>query len=273
MIFLVCIPSKMKIFADYLESINKHYSLTFVETLEGLSINPLDSIWLLQYLHNPENIDIYAKYPKQCVLLNFEQCSQGSHLQLMKTYDNELHVIDYSLGNMRYVQRPNYFYIPYMINPDEIFDYEKTKDVIILAPGKKRSAMANILGATYFGGWGIERDNELFRYKILVNIHAYNDRTVLEEIRVNRCIFNKMIVITEPCDNLSYYDFSKYVIECEYDTIPKMVESVLNNYESLHKIMFEHFDIIDICKSQKSQVDTVIKKLSSKNDSALSQAV
>ena len=46
-------------------------------------------------------------------------------------------------------------------------------------------------------GWGQERDQELFKHKILVNIGLSHDRMIFEALRCYRCLFNKMIVISE----------------------------------------------------------------------------
>ena len=76
-----------------------------------------------------------------------------------------------------------------------------------------------------------------------MNIHFGEDYTVFEEIRCNRCIFNKMIVISEKSVHMENYRLKKYMIECSIDEIPAMVETVLNDYDYYFNKLFLDFDL------------------------------
>ena len=105
-------------------------------------------------------------------------------------------------------------------------------------------------------GWGQQRDNDLFKYKILVNVQGgkrpYN---IFEEMRCNRCIFNKMIIVTEKRKYLDDNPLRKYIIECESVDIPATLLHVLKNYKQIHQKLFADFDIQKIKKYYNKYID------------------
>lgn len=86
-------------------------------------------------------------------------------------------------------------------------------------------------------GWNILRDDKLFRYKILLNISAGDDYNIFETIRCYRCLFNKMIIISEPKYNKELIDYSKHIIFCEIDEMTEMINKVIDNYEYYYKLL------------------------------------
>ena len=95
--------------------------------------------------------------------------------------------------------------------------------------------------------YGKERDDILFRSKILVNIHhREKDYFILEEIRIIRCILNKVIVISE--NSLDHINFIlyKYIIFVDYDKLVEKTMDVLINYDNYYNKIFKDFDINEI---------------------------
>jgi hypothetical protein len=117
----------------------------------------------------------------------------------------------------------------------------KRKDVINKLKGKN-------INVTMISGWDANRDTKLMKYKILLNIHRSDNLAIFEEIRCNRCVFNNMIVITEKSAHMEDYMLKDYIIECEYDNLVDTVVNTLNNYEEVHKKLFDNFDIKEIEK-------------------------
>ena len=61
-------------------------------------------------------------------------------------------------------------------------------------------------------------------------------------MRCNRCIFNKVIVVTEKSIDIDY-ELKDYIIECEYDKLVETTIEVLNNYKYYYNKLFANFDI------------------------------
>lgn len=80
-----------------------------------------------------------------------------------------------------------------------------------------------------------ERDIKLFSYKIILNISYNNEYKIMESIRCNRCIYNKMIVISDNKEDMDSYSLKNYVIFVDYDKLVDKVIEVYNNYESYYK--------------------------------------
>ena len=174
-------------------------------------------------------------------LLNTEQLTSDT----MATWTNCYHtaILDYSLENMKLnkTKLPKY-YLPYQYNPNEIYNYEKTKDVCFVGfnDGSRRGNILRqipditIIENTY----GKARDEILFSHKILVNIHYSDNFSIHEQIRTTRCVFNKMIVITESSSDDSLVPLTDFMITTPYGMIPKTVEYVLKNYDTIHAHLF-----------------------------------
>ena len=111
-------------------------------------------------------------------------------------------------------------------------------------------------------GWGKERDDLLFKYKILVNIHFDNDYNIFEQIRCNRCIFNNIIVITETSLDENY-ELKDYIIECDYNDIINKVKEVVNNYDYYYNKLFNNFNLENINNLLEKKYNEFITKINS----------
>ena len=80
-------------------------------------------------------------------------------------------------------------------------------------------------------GWKKERDEKLFTYKILLNLCNEKDYKIFESLRCDRCIFNKMIVISDKKDDMYSYYLKDYIIFEDYNKIADKAIEVLNNYD------------------------------------------
>ncbi len=180
---------------------------------------------------------------------------------------NKIKTIDYTNVNGAIIDF-DLSYIPYQVNYDEILNYEKIHDVAIVHPfsSPKRNRMVELLkqkniNVNCISGFKQERDENLFRHKILVNVH-YNDIfDIFEEIRCNRCVFNKMIVISEKSRTFDLNMLSKYVIECNYNKIPECVMLTLQHYDEIYEKLFKDFDINAIEKICYEYLEKFFKSL------------
>lgn len=175
-------------------------------------------------------------------LLNMEQLTSENQVSWTRCYYTAL--LDYSLENMKVYKNvtvPTY-YLPYQYNSDEIYNYPKTKGACFVGlneNARRGNIIAKIPGITVMETvYGKERDNELFRHKVLVNVHYSSQFTVHEQVRTTRCIFNKMIVVSESSSDDSLVPLRDFMIIVPYNEIPNMVLRVLANYEYYYNQLF-----------------------------------
>lgn len=206
----------------------------------------------------PSNINLNEN-DKNIYIINTEQLTRNYWLNNFKNYSKNVKIIDYSLTNIELLKphREPIYYLPYTVNMEEIYDLPKIHDLCFVGEiGEYRSKITNKLkekgikinNITKFGK---ERDDLLFQHKILLNIHFDQDYQIFEEFRCNRCIMNKMIVITEKSKknaNRENNILQKHMIECEYHELLHVVTDVLNNYDKYYSLLFDNFDIDEIKK-------------------------
>lgn len=256
------IKSKYLFFKDYIESIMNKNNL-FKICFNTKNIDKNDVIIFLRYT-NEKNL---IKYNINRWFLNTEQLTGNQHLNLIKKCNKDFNVIDYSYSNIiiskKYLN--NVFYLPYQVNYNEIFNHKKIYDIGITETNsdKRLKIYNNILKKIHkkpicINKFGVERDKKLLKCKIFVNVHRYNKYNIFEEIRCNRLIFNKIIVITEKSENFNSFKLKDYVIECDYNKIVDKVKYVLNNYNEVYNKLFSNFDIKKIDNDLKSHMDKII---------------
>jgi hypothetical protein len=228
----------------------------------------------------------YVKYPiynlKNIYFINLEQLTingKYSSLNLLQKLldivkkNSNCNILDYSLANISILKEYNIksMYIPYQVNYNEIFNYKKEINFVICSTLNHRADVIfnnisnKIDDCVYIGKpllWGTDRDNILFKTKVLANIHnkdkIYN---ILEEIRITRCILNKIIVISEYSFEYEKYPLHKYVIFVEYDKMENKIMEVLNNYEHYYNKIYKKLNINEIDKTLKSYIDIFLQTL------------
>jgi len=217
------------------------------------------------------NYDIYdiivhvQNYPKQLVninksfLLNTEQLSRQLWFNNISRQNN---LVDYSKANINLLKK-ECLYFPYGYNPKEIYNFEKIYDVVFIGElSNRRKHIIDELSACNINvmrvkGFGKSRDNLLFRSKILINIHAHDDYQIFESIRCNRCIYNKVIVISE---NSLYQEnelLHDKIIFCEYSKIIDKIKHVLENYNNYYHDLYNNYD--EFINQKKMELSDIYK--------------
>lgn len=267
MIYFYCDSETIHFFLDYIHSINaNYYNIIDIIMDSSLLINKIQNrsksdIFIFIQNMPPISYDILVNI--NCYLLNTEQLSKNEWIQILQK--TPIKILDYSLANIKQLipYRQDVYYLPYMINRNEILDYEKIYDIACIGcwtDSYRLNITNQIPCINIIEGYGKERDEKLFRHKILLNIH-FNERfKIFEQMRCNRCIMNKMIVITEKNLDIDF-ELKKYVIECEYDDLVWTTQKVFENYEYFYNILFADFDIDKIEKMYKEIGDKTIQIL------------
>ncbi len=275
------VKEKEKYFEDYINTIiyNKHEDdeiiivhynefTQFNKILDPLSKHiflakfPINIVPYLQNLLN-NNIDIS--------LINTEQLSLPNHFRYCKNLPPKVKIIDYSLSNtlLLYRFRQNVYWVPYQINTKEIYnDINKTKDICMVFPGNQSVRRHNILRQLrknkvpieIVKGWGKNRDLNLFKYKIIVNVHFNIHYKIFEELRCNRCVFNKMIVISETSIFDNTNPLKKYMIIVPYTQLIQKIKDVYNNYEKYYNELFDNYNEEEIRLEYQKYYDKFFEK-------------
>ena len=92
-------------------------------------------------------------------------------------------------------------------------------------------------------GFGKKRDDELFQYKIILNIGFFENYQIMETFRCDRCVYNKMIVVSDYKEDFNDYHLKDHIIFTEYDNIPDKVIDILQNYDKYYDKLFSNFDL------------------------------
>ncbi len=172
-----------------------------------------------------------------------EQLSRNCHLTYCKTISNfNIPIIDYSEINNNFIKNSvllRYQYCPEEISKlscsaasDKIYDIAfvgslSSRRAKILTELRKSGYQVNVVK-----GWQKERDQEIIKSKILLNIHYAEDYTIYEAIRCDRFLFSGMIVVTETSISQDSIDINNLLIIEDYHNLVSKVKDVIKNYPS-----------------------------------------
>ena len=252
--YTLCIHSPY--FEDYLEGLlNKLklfgicYKNVYYDANDVIDRSEQDVHIFFQTLHCKLN-NSNPKY--NIYILNTEQLKIRN--QHILNYDMKINYIDWTPLNIPYYSlriNSSVSLLSYQVNYNEIITHPKTMDVCMFTQrwseyrseifDKCREVHPTITGIS---GFGKIRDDLLFKHKILINASLDPDCSVLEQFRVNRCIYNRIIIISDKKDDyITNFILNKYIIYVEnYTDIPSKMLDVLNNYQEFYDNIYGNFN-------------------------------
>jgi hypothetical protein len=268
MIYIYCNPDIIRYFIDFINTLIFNYENIF---LLSTDINIINKVCENNYIIFMQSIPKNFKNSdnKKIFIFNTEQLSRENELLRIQNIDNDINIIDYSLANIKYInliKNNKALYLPYLVNTNEIYNYDKTNDIAIIGAwwSEHRNNILQQLALktqiNYIEGFDKKRDELLFRHKILVNVHYDTTYRIFEQWRCNRCILNKMIVITEMSEDIDF-ELKEFIIECKYEDLITTTMNVLQNYEYYYNMLFKNFNIDLIKNKYKSIGDDFITKI------------
>lgn len=253
-IYFCITENTYRYFEDYVVSINNKLNaiiLKYDEQLENQEKKILsilnDNIVII--LHRIPNylIEINNINFKNLFFLNTEQTSSPEHLDYIKNFiHKKFHIIDYSKENIDILNKNNIhniIYFPYIYNQNEFLNINKTNNICTMKPCEsyRNRIVANIqkhnIDINFINGWNKRRDKVLFSHKILLNLSLFDNYKIFETIRCNRCLFNKMIIISDKKYNSDLIDYSKHIIFVDSVDLPNKIKDVIDNYEKYYKLL------------------------------------
>ncbi len=267
-VVFICDRKIMCYFEDYINTFHNIFDVSIflfnvVEMIDGFlgqhiiaGIQKETFYIFMQYV--PPNVmgklDLYIAEGFKMGIFNTEQLSKKENAWMINNQHPFFYRVDYSEVNLLVVANEmnhKKIYLPYQLHLREIrsADVVKDKGVCIIYPyvSERRFKIINDLKekgiqVDVIGGFGEGRDVELFRYKVLLNVHFDEDFNIFEEMRCVRAVFNQMIVVSEK----SWYDdlhiLRRHFLVCDYDKIVAKVIDVLVNYDLYHSHLFRSFD-------------------------------
>ncbi len=236
-----------KYLEDYILSINQILKAKIMlDKQEMINVMDRDDAIVICIQKLPDLGFKIQNLKKNIFVLNTEQLTRKHWLaKMIETYKKGFNIIDYSKENIDIMTKEgvkNIIYFPYIYKQDEIYNLNKTGGIcgIALQNTTRRRLIMNIgmfnnIKINNIIGWKENRDKDLFKHRIILNISAGNDYNVFESIRCYRCLFNKMIVVSEEKYKKELIDYADHMIFANIKNIPKILKDVEANYEHYYK--------------------------------------
>lgn len=235
--YLYCEKSKFIYFEDYVKTfVDKlNLKLITVENLDSVNYNQEDFYFFLAKVPRVVFLDPKIK----AIYINMEQLTRDYYRKYYATIKSfNISIVDYSEGNRSLVG--NSILLRYQYLPEEVLKLspscQKSYDVAFVGTGSpRRDLILNELRrrnikVREIKDWGEERDQEIIKAKILLNIHYGDDYKIYESIRCDRFIFSGMLVISEISVTQNLLDVNELMIAVEYSRLVSKVEEVVKNY-------------------------------------------
>ena len=256
---------KVYIYCEYFYNVMEDYILSFYKKLNAIvvrydetndipKINSSDIYIFVKFIHAKQLTEL-DNNTKNVYLLNTEQLTIASEKNRINSYPKCVKMLDYNKSNFKHYDGYYTKLLQYQLNFDEIYNIPKTKLLCMMKPNglipEYRQIILdklklNNINIDLISGWKKERDLELFSYKILLNIGNTPEHKIFESIRCDRCLFNKMIIISDKKEDYDTYYYKDYIIFEDYDKIIDKVNDVINNYDTYYKKL--GLDVLDITK-------------------------
>jgi hypothetical protein len=248
--YIIVDNKNLHYFIEYINSFNQYLECDIINYQNSNFYSIINNENNILFFIQKINIPIH-NIKSKIFVINTEQLSHNRYINFLIKYSkSNINILDYSKENIDIFNNKYYlnniYYLPYIYNKNEILNIEKINDICcIYSSNKYRLNIINkIKNIKYIDAFYEERDKILFSYKILINISYNLEYKIFEVIRCYRCLFNKMIIISDHKYNENLIDYKKHILFTDYENIPILAEKVLNNYEYYYKLL--DLDNIDI---------------------------
>ena len=272
-----------KVIEDYINSLKQNYNIVYTQDINYvLSCNP-KKISYLMYIKDDRIINKYKNTTVELSFFNTEPLSISYNLDLLKGYINKypyLKIYDYSFSNLQIIlnnnmygelleyklcEKENLLLKELLINEIKIYDFgiitygnTETNTVDNSLFHKKKDVVNEIISKGFkihiISGWGIERDIELAKCKVILNIHSilgingqmYYSKT-FENIRCNRLLEAGFKILSEDsihCNEITskYRENLKFINYDDFKNIEYSEDfwDKIDNKNKIKKYCFIH---------------------------------
>ena len=260
-----------KVLEDYIHSLNIISDIIHINQLTVERVKTTNDIYIITQMWLDINL-LSTEIVKtgRVVFLNVEMLSELKRMeQVISLIRANVPILDYSFSNLTYLKQymeenniisssPR-IYLPYQYNLRDQIQLENidgvyTYDVGIINALPKQDASVNSsltyrrtrlweqLLATGWKcinilGWGAERDELLKRCKVIINVHHFECFNIFEQIRCDRLVFAKKLVVSDKSIFIDDYDLLGNVLWEDYENIIPRTKEILENFDMYNNIM------------------------------------
>ena len=257
-----------KVLEDYIHSLNLFDDVINIQEFSINKFKSTDYIYVITQMwlnlnENDQRIVNETLSSNRVIFLNVEMLSEETRLvHVLDLIKNGIQIADYSLANILFLKEyakehnipitKEVLYLPYQYNLrdqvqlqniDDKYDYDigiinalpKQDDSVDKSNTYRRTKMWNDLQNTKWKcinimGWGKERDELIKRCKVIINVHHFEVFNIFEQIRCDRMIWAKKIIVSDNSLGMDILDITKYIFCEEFDNIIPMAEKVLQKF-------------------------------------------
>lgn len=280
---------------DYIYSMNIISDVIHISQLTIERVKASNDIYILtQMWLDSDALSTEMIQTGRIVYLNVEMLSELKRMNhVLSLLGAGIKIADYSLSNLTFLSKymtennlifknPRAYYLPYQYNLRDQMQLENvdgiyTYDVGIINALPKKDASVNSaftyrrtrlweqLQATGWKcinilGWGAARDELLKRCKVIINVHHFECFNIFEQIRCDRLIFAKKIVVSDKSIFTENYDLAGNVLWEDYDNIIPRTREVLENFDRYNNIM-KSLSMNEIIVNRQAQLLEACDKL------------
>ena len=256
---------------DYIYSLNIISEVIHIRQLTIDRLNTTTDIFILtQMWLDLNSLSKEIVRSGRMIYLNVEMLSEIKRMdQVVSLIKSGIKIADYSLSNLTFLKlymeenkipsNSSTIYLPYQYSLRDQIQLENidgvyTYDVGIINALPKKDASVNSaltyrrtrlweqLQATGWKcinilGWGAARDDLLKRCKVIINVHHFECFSIFEQIRCDRLVFAKKIVVSDKSMFIENYDLLGNVLWEDYDNIIPRTKDVLEKFDMYNNIM------------------------------------
>lgn len=284
-----------RVLEDYIYSLNIISDVIHIDELTYDRIFTTTDIFIItQMWININQFPSIFIQSGRIVYLNVEMLTEITRMNhVIDLARTGFKILDYSYSNLLYfnkyieshklkIDNLNTYYLPYQYNlRDQVqlanIDGVYTYDIGVINATIKRNDTVNSsltyrrtklweqlqlsgLNCINILGWGAERDELLKRCKIIINVHHFECYNVFEQIRCDRLIFSKKMIVSDKSVFVDKYDLAEYVWWEDYDNIIPRAKELVNNFEKYNDIM-KSLSMDDVIQNRRIQLSDTLTKL------------
>jgi hypothetical protein len=269
-----------KVIEDYINSLQQKFNIIYTQDIDYVLSCASKKISYIMYINDDRIINKFKNTDVEISFLNTEPLSISHNLDLLKSYINKypfLKIYDYNFSNLQFILQNNMYaevleYNSYqkennilktlLLNEPKIYDfgiitYGNTEtNTIDNLLHKKKEVVVNLIEKGFkihiISGWGLDRDRELAKCKVILNIHSilglnntiYYSKT-FENIRCIRLLDAGFKILSEDsihCNelidkykNLKFLNYNSFKnIEYSDDFWEKLDDNNIKKYCFIH---------------------------------------
>ena len=248
---------------DYFDGLNYNNIIELHDFIPQLfldsdSVYIFANMWLLDEVIDQLGSEIYTS--ARFIFLNVEQLSDHQIMnQMIRLANKGVHLADCSKSNIDmfniffkhkyHITPPKIQLLPYQYNAVENNMIKANKDMvydfdvgIINATTYKRKEILELMKTkpwttTNITGCRIDRDKQVRKCKIILNIHNFSIFDAFEHVLCDKLIFADKLIISDTSYKQTLMDIYPFVIFTEHESIINTTQNVLNNFDKLQHNM------------------------------------